>query len=169
MFLLDELPDPEMMQAFADRYPQMDQTTTAACLRILKTASVILRELEKHFSRHGLSQARFLALIVLEREASTPQMPAEISRKMGISKKNTTRLLAFMVQDGLVRLEPHTSDRRASLVFMTDKGKAALEAAMPGYYAIMNRAMGDLNDSSKTRLISLLDDVRLDLSEPAQR
>lgn len=157
MFLLDELPNDHALQTFAKRYAEMDITTTAACLRILKVASVLLRELEKHFTAHGLSQARFLALIVLEREASKQLMPVEISRKMGTSKKNTTRLLSFMEQDGLIRIKDHETDKRASVVTITKKGEGALSGSMPGYYGILNRTMKNLDTKSKQTLIDLLD------------
>jgi len=64
------------MSRFAARFPEMEIDTTAACLRLLKVASTLLRELEHHFSSHGLSQARFLALVVLEREPAngTPEV-----------------------------------------------------------------------------------------------
>lgn len=163
MFLLNELPDKKTMEAFSKLYPEMDISTTAACLRIFKVASVLLRELEKHFSLHGLSQARFLALIVLERGPVKQLMPVEIAAKMGTSKKNTARLLEFMKKDGLISISEHESDGRASVVKINAKGTKALSKAMPGYYEIMNKAMRDLDKNSKQTLIGILDLVKLDL------
>lgn len=165
MFLLEELPDYKTMRRFASDYPEMEVSTTAACLRILKVASVMLRELERHFARHGLSQARFLALIVLEREPEKQQMPVEIARKMGISKKNTTRLLALMEQDGLITIKAHATDKRASIVMATRKGKKLLADVIPGYSLLFKRAMSNLDKQSKELLIQLLDKVQLEQAE----
>src|ERR1700731_3906942 len=117
MFFLEHLPDPETMSRFAARFPEMEIDTTAACLRLLKVASTLLRELEHHFSGHGLSQARFLALVVLEREPAKQLVPVEIARQMGISKKNTARL--FMEEDKRVSRASHETDGRASIVKIT--------------------------------------------------
>ena len=165
MFLLKELPDQKAMEEFSKCYSDMDISTTAACLRIFKVASVLLRELEKHFLLHGLSQARFLALIVLEREPAKQQMPVEIAFKMGTSKKNTARLLELMKEDGLISIYDHESDGRASIVKINAKGTKALSKAMPGYYKIMNKAMQDLDKKSKQSLINILDKVKLDIND----
>lgn len=161
MFLLAELPNQKMMTEFSRNYSDMDVATTSACLRILKVGSVLLQKLEKHFLEHGLSQARFLALIVIERESSKQLMPVEISRKMGISKKNTKRLIDFMAEDGLVSLSDHETDLRASIVKITSKGKKVLATAMPGYYKILNKTLSKLDRKSKILLAELLDQAVL--------
>lgn len=165
MFLLDDLPNQKTMKNFSKLYPEMDILTTAACLRMFKVASVILRELEKHFVTHDLSQARFLALIILEREPTKQQMPVEIANKMGTSKKNTARLLEFMKEGGLISISAHESDGRASTVKINAKGTKALSKAMPGYYEIMNKAMAKLDKKSKLSLIRILDQVKLDFND----
>jgi DNA-binding MarR family transcriptional regulator len=135
----------------------MEVDSTTACLKLLWFASHLIRDLEAHFAQHGLSQARFLVLIVLERTADKRLMPAELARQLGISKKNTARALAFMEQDRLVRRTSHLTDGRASLVSLTAAGSALLAKAMPGYYRILNRAMRPLDGKAKATLISALD------------
>ncbi len=159
MFLLAQLPDALTLQSFARRFPEMEIDTTAACLRLLKVASTLLRDLEHHFAAHGLSQARFLALLVLERHPARQLMPVEIARQMGISKKNTARLLAFMEQDDLISRAAHETDRRASIMRITVKGAALLAAVLPGYYRVLSRAMRPLGAEDKQTLIALLDRI----------
>ena len=166
MFFLEKLPDPKTMQGFADRFPEMQIDTTAACLRLLRVASILLRELERHFSAHGLSQARFLALVVLEREPAKQLVPVEIARQMGISKKNTARLLAFMEEDNLVSRTSHDTDGRASIAKITTKGANLLTAVLPGYYQVLNQAMKPLDAKSKQTLIEILE--RVDLQARAE-
>jgi len=157
MFFLEELPDTRMLQGFAERFPEMEIDATAACLRLLRVASRLIRNLEAHFSRHGLSQARFLVLVVLERTAEKRLMPVEIARQMGISKKNTARLLNFMEEDKLIRRASHDTDGRASVVTITPKGRGLLEKALPGYYRVLNEAMGPLGAKQKRSFIEILD------------
>ena len=165
MFLLDELPTKDVLKSFAKTFPEMEVNTTMACLKLLKVSSVLLKKLDHHFSDYGLSQARFLALVILEREESKQQMPVEISRKMGISKKNTTRLLDFMKEDGLITITPHETDGRATIVKITSKGSKALKTVLPGYYKIMNDSMKNVPEKSKTFLINVLSSIEDELKK----
>lgn len=157
MFFLEELPDTRMLKGFAERFPDMEIDATAACLRLLRAASRLIRRLEAHFSRHGLSQARFLVLVVLERTAAKHLMPVEIAKQMGISKKNTARLLNFMEEDKLIRRTSHDTDGRASVVTITPKGRSLLNKALPGYYRVLNEAMGLLGAKEKKAFIGVLE------------
>jgi DNA-binding MarR family transcriptional regulator len=156
MFFLEELPGPEILEGFATRFPEMEVDSTTACLKLLWLASHLIRDLEIHFTNHGLSQARFLALIILERTPEKQLMPVEMARQLGISKKNTARVLSFMEKDNLVSRASHESDGRASIVAITPKGSKLLAEAMPGYYRVLNRAMKPLNAEAKAVLIDLL-------------
>jgi DNA-binding MarR family transcriptional regulator len=165
MFFLEDLPDFRTMKGFAKRFPEMEIDTTAACLRLLRVASHLIRNLENHFTGHGLSQARFLVLVVLERTSEKQLMPVEIARQLGISKKNTARVLSFMEEDKLVRRTCHETDGRASVVTITSKGADILTAALPGYYRVLNRAMKPLDAKAKKLLIGILDRVDPDDAE----
>ncbi|WP_213773086.1 MarR family transcriptional regulator [Bradyrhizobium sp. dw_78] len=167
MFFLEDLPDARMLKGFADRFPEMEIDATAACLRLLRVASHLIRDLEAHFSHHGLSQARFLVLVVLERSAEKHLMPVEIARQLGISKKNTARVLNFMEEDKLIRRTSHDTDGRASVVTMTSKGRSLLAEALPGYYRALNAALRPLSAKEKKTFIELLDLIGPD--EAAQR
>jgi len=162
MFFLEELPSPKILKGFAERYPEMEIDSTTACLNLLWFASHLFRDLENHFSSHGLSQARFLVLIILERTTEKHLMPVEMAKQLGISKKNTARVLSFMEEDQLVSRTSHESDGRASIVSITPKGSKLLAEAMPGYYRVLNRAMKPLNAKSKAVLIDLLGELGRD-------
>jgi DNA-binding MarR family transcriptional regulator len=157
MFFLEELPNTRMLKGFAQRFPEMEIEATAACLRLLRVASRLIRNLEAHFARHGLSQARFLVLVVLERTAEKHLMPVEIAKQMGISKKNTARLLNFMEDDKLIRRTSHDTDGRASVVTITPTGRGLLDKALPGYYRVLNDAVSALNGKEKRTFIEILD------------
>ena len=157
MFFLEDLPDQATLDSFAKRFSDMEADTTAACLRLLKVASHLLRDLDTHFTGHGLSTARFLVLVVLDRTPAKHLMPAEIARQLGISKKNTARLLDLMVADGLVTRTPHATDRRALLIEPTARGRALLDDSLPGYYRTQNRALSGINPEGKQELIALFD------------
>jgi DNA-binding MarR family transcriptional regulator len=165
MFFLEELPSTQILKGFADRFPEMEIDSTTACLKLLWFASHLTRDLELHFTQHGLSQARFLVLVILERTQSKRLMPVEIARQLGISKKNTARVLSFMEDDGLAMRTSHESDGRASIVAITPKGSKTLAQAMPGYYRALNRAMKKLNAREKRSLIDILTQLNEGIGE----
>ncbi len=169
MFFLEDLPNSEILEAFAKRFPEMEVDATQACLKMLWIASHLIRDLEAQFAKHGLSQARFLVLIVLERTTAKHLMPVEMAKQLGISKKNTARVLSFMEADDLVTRSSHESDGRASLVSITPKGSKLLAEAMPDYYQVLNRAMKPLSRNAKCRLIQLLDQLGQPRTEDERR
>jgi DNA-binding MarR family transcriptional regulator len=159
MFFLEDLPSAQTLKGFAARFPEMEIDTTAACLRLLRVASHLLRDLETYFASHGLSQARFLVLVVIERSPDKRLMPVEIAKQLGISKKNTARVLTFMEEDGLVHRTSHESDGRASIVAATAKGAKLLADTMPGYYRVFNQTLKPLDVKTKKMLIGILDQI----------
>jgi DNA-binding MarR family transcriptional regulator len=159
MFFLEDLPNAQTLKGFAARFPEMEIDTTAACLRLLRVASHLLRDLETYFTSHGLSQARFLVLVVLERTPDKRLMPVEIAKQLGISKKNTARVLTFMEEDGLVHRTSHESDGRASIIATTTKGAKLLAETMPGYYRVFNQILKPLDAKTKKTLIEVLDRI----------
>ena len=165
MFFLDKMPDVEMLSALAARIPEMNPDTVVTCLHLFKTASELLREQDRHLAKFGLSQARFQLLILLERTGRGGQMiPADIAREMGISMKNTLRLIGYMEKDGLLLRSPHETDRRATMVRITEKGRERLFSLLPGNYRFMNRAFEKLDAADRAALRALLAKVSLDFS-----
>jgi DNA-binding MarR family transcriptional regulator len=161
MFFLKKLPDEATLDAFAQKYPEMEPSSVLACLHLLKVGSELLRRLEEHFRTEGLSLARFLALIVLEREPSHQLRCSELSEALGISKPNMTRLLEALEADGLVRRRDNKEDKRSSLMAITPAGSRSVAQVLPGYYQIINQAMAPLDDPSKAKLIALLTQVAI--------
>ena len=164
MFFLDKMPDIEALALFGKRFPEANMTpdTVATYLLLCKTASMLLREQDRHLAKFGLSQARFQVLILLERTPPGEMSPAEITREMGISMKNTLRLIDYMEKDGLLSRRPHETDGRASIVGVTQKGRELLVSILPGNYRFMNRAFANLDARSRAVLRDLLDKVNLD-------
>lgn len=66
MFFLQELPDEKMLEKFALQYPGMQSDSVAACLQLLRFGSDLNSMFDAMLGRHGLSQGRFLVLMVIE-------------------------------------------------------------------------------------------------------
>lgn len=143
MFFLKELPTREILEAYHGRFPEMDVQAVEDALRLLRQASLLLREVEAYFASFELSQTRFLVLILLEREPGRDELAAsELADKLDVSRPVVTRTIAGLEADGLVRTRPNQEDRRGKWVELTDRGRAKLQALLPGYYEILQRHMG---------------------------
>ena len=159
MFLLQELPNRKTLLRFSKKYPEMDLLSMEACLPLLKLASQIMKHLEAHFADSQLSLARFIALIVIEREDADSLTASDISQKMGISKKNVSRLLDQLENGGLIKRQEHASDGRAHIVKLSKKGSSTLAKILPGYYEIINTSLSPLSKGDTKDLASILSKV----------
>ena len=90
--------------------------------------------------------------------------PDDLTREMGIAMKNTLRLTGYMEKDGIISCVPHETDRRATIVRITEKGWELLFLLWPGNYRFLNRAFEKLDAASRAALRELLEKVNLDFS-----
>ena len=144
MFFLKELPSRAILESYARRYPQMDVDAVEKALIMLRDASLLLRELEAYFASQGLSQSRFLTLIVIEREPERDGLLAsEIADRLDISRPVVSETVRALQRDGLLEVTKVERDARARLVRLTPAGRHRLQALLPGYYEIIGRFMAN--------------------------
>ena len=77
----------------------------------------------------GLTSARWQVLGAIALSL-VPLSVAHIARNMGLTRQAVQRLANEMERDGLVRFGPNPHHRRAKLVLLTARGKAAYDVAM---------------------------------------
>ena len=109
----------------------------------------------------GLAQSQALVFSHLDGNGTRP---AEIARRAGISRQAVGQTVAQMKQQGLVKLAPDPSNKRARLVQPTAKGRKALERSGSGSQAaekVLARRIG------AARLKSLRDALEQDWGSPA--
>src|SRR3954470_10388623 len=90
--------------------------------------------------------------------------PAEIARRAGISRQAVGQTVAQMKEQGLVKLAPDPTNRRARLVQPTAKGRKALEPSGSGSNAaekVLARRIG------AARVKSLREALEQDWGTPA--
>lgn len=138
MFFLKELPTRAMLEAYNERFPAMNVSAVESALRLLRQASLLLRELDAYFVTHDLSQLRFLVLVVLDRESDRDGlMASEIAARLDVSRPVATRTLQTLASAGLLQVDTHVDDGRAKQVRLTSAGRRKLGALLPGYYRVI--------------------------------
>src|SRR3990167_8470587 len=102
MLQLRDLPTPEILEKFAQRYPDADVSAVAAFLHLLRVATDLSGALDSCLSQHGLLQGRWWVLILLMREDDRTSAPSTLAEKAGVSRATMTGLLDGLERDGLV-------------------------------------------------------------------
>lgn len=91
-------------------------------LRLFSCTALIEKQVQRRLAEHGTSLARFDLLAALDREGDGMTMGA-LSRALLVTNGNVTQLAQKLVKDGLVAIAPSPTDRRASIVRLTAKGR----------------------------------------------
>jgi len=138
MFFLKELPTEQMVAKYTQHLRCANATQVLEKLRALRSASLLIRDLDEYFGRHGLSQLRFLILIVIDREIERKTLShGEIVQRLDVSKPVMTRSLQSLVDDGLVSASRSEIDARSKSFALTASGQQTLQDVLPGYFAIL--------------------------------
>jgi DNA-binding MarR family transcriptional regulator len=94
-----------------------------------------LRKAMLAFETYRNEVARFYGLSVLETQAVSQLMargdcgPGDLASRLGITPGSVTALLDRLAHEGIVTRGPHPSDRRRSVVSLTDHGRSLVAEA----------------------------------------
>ena len=136
------LPTRQTLEAYGARFPKMDVAIVEEALFMLRRASILMRELEAYFAQSGLSQSRFLILIVLDRESESQGLRAsEIADRLDVSRSVVSETLKGLRRAGWIEFDSVKSDRGARLVTLTNAGRSKLTDVLPGYYDVIQKRM----------------------------
>ena len=165
MLQLRDLPTPEILGKFAERYPDADISATASFLYLMRIATDLSLALDACLSKHGLLQGRWWVLILLMREDSFTSSPSVLALKIGVSRATMTGLIDGLEQSGLITRLFAQADRRSVQVQLTKLGQAKLDIVMPDYYRRLRQCMQGLSEEKRTQLQQLLGQI--DMGIPA--
>ncbi len=105
------------------------ETLTNLMLDLFRLNSLILTAGDRLVAPLGLTSARWQVLGAIV-AAEQPQPVAWLARDLGANRQNVQRIVNDLQKEGLVAFEPNPHHRRAQLVVLSDKGRAAYSAAM---------------------------------------
>jgi DNA-binding MarR family transcriptional regulator len=101
----------------------------AAVTSIMRAQQILLGEIDGILRPFGLSFARYEALVLLmfSRRGSLPM--SKMGERLMVHPTSVTNAVDRLEQDELVRRMAHPTDRRTTLVEITDEGRARAERA----------------------------------------
>jgi len=134
--------------------------TMAAVTSVMRVQQILLSAVDGALRPHGLTFARYEALVLLT-FSRTGRLPMRVmGERLQLHPTSVTNIVDRLQADGLVRRTPHPTDRRATLVEITDAGSSLLEAATKSVTAI-DFGLSGLTPEEESQLTTLLSRVRL--------
>jgi DNA-binding MarR family transcriptional regulator len=138
MFFLKALPTNVMVDHYLADVPDGNTTAFLQALTMMRQASVLIRGIERHFAQHGLSQLKFLILIVIDREQNDDGLRhQDVSERIDVSKPVLSRSIRTLVKEGFIVEAPDDVDTRALRLKIASRGTETLRDVLPGYIEII--------------------------------
>ena len=150
------IPKYERLQEMAKRYPELDPAAVEACVVMLAVSNDVSEAIRTHLARHGLSEGRFLVLTLLLSREGQPLSHSELADLSGVTKGTITGLVDGLEQEGHVRRVVCDKDRRVTHIALTPQGQAYIEQVLPSHFTGLAALMGELSDTQRKTLVSLL-------------
>lgn len=161
MLQLRDLPSPQVLAKFAERYPDADISAVSGFLHLLRVATDLSVALDACLSKHQLLQGRWWVLILLMREETKTSTPSVLAEKAGVSRATMTGLIDGLEQGHLIERIYTKDDRRSIQIKLTDAGQSKLDAVMPDYYRRVRKCMQALDGSKREQLQQVLELIHL--------
>jgi DNA-binding MarR family transcriptional regulator len=155
-------PIEEAARQWAARWGGVEEMRAVTSL--MRTQQLVLGELDELLKPHGLTFARYEALVLLtfSRKGALPL--GKMGSRLQVHPTSVTSIVDRLERDGLVRRRPHPEDRRTVLAEITDTGRelikratADLVGARFGLRALSPRQLRELS--------ALLEPVRRDAGD----
>ena len=164
MFFLKDLPTDMPLREFSQRFPNMNPSALKICAELMRTGSGLLATFDTVLGKYGLSQGRFLVLIVMNRTPDKENNPSSMAEKLGVKRATMTGLLDGLGKDNLIERVSDARDRRKIGIRLTANGRQLLDEMLPDYYRHMAKLTANLSENERQTMISLLGKVNQRLS-----
>lgn len=107
-------------------------------------------------SRQGLVRENLLTIIA---EAPEGIRAKDVAKKAGVNQSSVSESLSKLEDDGYLKRTTDPSDKRATLIFLTDLGKARANEIADQQQEIFGHLFDSLTDDEKVELARLLDKI----------
>jgi DNA-binding MarR family transcriptional regulator len=137
--------------------PDLDASPMGVIGRMARLSKHLERSIQGTVSEFDLNPGEFDVLATLRRAGQPYRLsPTELFNAMMVSSGTMTHRIDGLEQTGLVKRIADPSDRRGTLIELTDKGFNLVEPAVETHVANAHRMLGALEESERTVLAQLL-------------
>ncbi len=143
---------------WAIQRPDLDMLPMEVLGRLNEASQLVIRERQTPlFARYGLQHGEFDVLATLRRSSKRDGLtPTALFEAAMMSSGGMTARIDRLEKAGLVERRPHPSDRRATLVRLTDKGFDLIDSIMPSHQNTAREALAGLSHEEQKTLNALL-------------
>lgn len=144
-------------------FDDTDDDVRVELMRELKTASQLQHAwiMQAWQDQPGLHPAAAMLLSDLAKNGEA--RPSELAKRRFVDLSVVSRQITQLSAAGLVDRRPAPEDGRASLVSVSEKGRAELARWRGNYLEFMERALGGWDDERVTELTGRLAEMNADL------
>jgi DNA-binding MarR family transcriptional regulator len=130
--------------------------------RFMRISQAVLAAVEADLKTAGFPPlAWYDALLELRRAAPEGLRQFELQEHMLLAQYNMSRLVDRLNQAGFARRQRCPEDGRGQVIFLTEKGRALIDAMWPAYRAAIMAHFGDRLDGRQAgALAALMEDIR---------
>lgn len=127
---------------------------------IMRVQQLLLAEFDAIAGRHGLTFARYEALVLLAFSREGRLSMGRIGERLMVHPTSATNIVQRLAAQGFVERVTNPKDRRGAIAVITDTGRAAMEATTADLEAA-EFGLGMLSPGEQDTLFSLLKGVRV--------
>ena len=103
-------------------------SSMATATSIMRVQQLLLAQFDAIAGRHGLTFARYEALVLLTFSRDGRLSMSRIGERLMVHPTSATNIVQRLVAQGFVERVPNPADRRGAFAVITDAGRAAMEA-----------------------------------------
>ena len=100
----------------------------ASATSLMRVQQLLLARFDAIAGRHGLTFARYEALVLLTFSRDGRLSMSKIGERLMVHPTSATNIVQRLVAQGLVERVPNPADRRGAFAVITDAGRQAMEA-----------------------------------------
>ena len=150
-------PIDEAARQWAERWTGV--SAMHAVTSLMRVQQLVLSELDAILKPHGLSFARYEALVLLTFSSRGSLPLGKMGQRLQVHPTSITSIIQRLTADGLVDRRQHPEDGRAILAEITPAGRKRVEAATADLLAA-DFGLGSLDDDQLRAVSELLRPVR---------
>ncbi|MEV8215080.1 MarR family transcriptional regulator [Leifsonia sp. NPDC077715] len=137
--------------------PELDVSPQGVIGRLHRVAARLTDELTTVYDRHGLAEGDFDVLATLRRAgAPFERTPGELAGHTMITTGGMSKRIDRLERAGLVTRRASETDGRGRVVALTERGRAAIDAAFTDHMANERRLVDELDAHDAAELERIL-------------
>jgi MarR family 2-MHQ and catechol resistance regulon transcriptional repressor len=145
-------------QRYRQEFPWADALAMQISLMVFDVAGEQSAALTRLFQGldHGRTRGRYTALRIIY-FANDRLTQNDIRDEMNVTAANVTYLIDGLEKEGLVRRITNPSDRRATFVELTDKGRSVCDVLVPAMARFMGEMSRGFSEAEKKTFLEFLE------------